>query len=69
VLDSKAITKIQSIILIAIVVVAAVAAYVFWDGPSQSSETIKIGCLIDSNGLSGKSSRQGGILAAEELMP
>ena len=66
-LDSKAITKIQSIILIAIVVVVAVAAYVFWDGPSQSSETIKIGCLIDSNGPSGKSSRQGGILAAEEI--
>ena len=68
-LDSKAITKIQSIILIAIIAVAAVgvAAIVLWNEPSQSSETIKIGFLNDSNGIGGKSNRQAATLAVEEI--
>jgi branched-chain amino acid transport system substrate-binding protein len=68
-LNSKAITKIQSIILIAIVVVAAVgvAAYVLWDGPSQSSEIIRIGILADLGTPSGDGALQGAKLAAEQL--
>ena len=48
-LDSKALTKIQSIILIAIIVIAAVcsgAAYFLLGGEDQSFETIKIGVLV-----------------------
>jgi len=68
-LDSKALTKIQSIILIAIIVVAAVGgvAYVLWDGPSQSSDTIKIGVLADLDGLQGKPILQAAQLAVEEI--
>jgi len=65
-LDSDAITKIQSIILIAIIAVAAVATYVLWDGPSQSSETIKIGVLADLDAY-GKPDWQGALLAVEEI--
>jgi len=66
-LSSKAITKIQSIILIAVIVVAAVVTYVLFPGEGQSSETIKIGILNDSDGLWGKSIRQATILAVEEI--
>jgi len=66
-LDSKALTKIQSIILIAIIAVAAVATYVLWDGPSQSSETIKIGVLTDLEGINGESVWLATKLAAEEI--
>ena len=43
---SKALTKLQSVALIGVVVVAAVAgsaAYILWSGPVQSVETIRIG--------------------------
>jgi len=68
-LSSTAITKIQSIILIAIIVVAAIggAAYVLFGGESQSSDTIKIGVLADLDGLYGKDMLQGAILASEQL--
>jgi branched-chain amino acid transport system substrate-binding protein len=68
-LDPKALTKIQSIILIAIIVVAAVgvAAYVLWDGSSQSSETIKIGVCADIDNFYGKTILQGAKLAAEQV--
>ena len=68
-LNSNALAKIQSIILILIIVVAAVggAAYVLWNGPSQSSEPIKIGFLADLDALHGKNSYQGAILASEQL--
>ena len=68
-LDSKALTKIQSIILIAIVVVAGVggAAYVFWDGPTQSSETIKIGVCTDLGSGYGDATLQGAIMATEQI--
>jgi ABC-type branched-subunit amino acid transport system substrate-binding protein len=68
VLDSKAITKVQSIILIAIIAVAAVggaAAYVLLDGPSQSSDTIKIGVLADLDLATEE--YNGAILAAEQI--
>ena len=69
-LDSKAITKIQSIILIAVIVVAAVgggAAYVLLSSDDQSSEIIKIGYLDDLDGVLGKPAWQGAQLAVEEI--
>ena len=56
-LGSKAITKIQSVVLIAIIVVAAVgggAAYVLWSDPVQSTENIRIGVCADLDMPSGK---------------
>ena len=70
VLDSKALTKIQSITLIAIIVVAAVAgsaAYVLWNGPAQSTETIKIGVCGDLDMPDGKATWRGAVLAAEQI--
>jgi branched-chain amino acid transport system substrate-binding protein len=69
-LNSEALTKVQSIILIAVIVVAAVgggAAYVFLSGEEQFSETIKIGILDDLDGVYGRPSWQGAILAVEEI--
>ncbi|MGD9130583.1 MAG: ABC transporter substrate-binding protein [Candidatus Bathyarchaeota archaeon] len=69
-LDSKALTRIQSIILIAIIVVAAVGggvAYVLLSGTEQTSETIKIGVLADLDAGMGKEVWQGVLLAAEQL--
>ncbi len=67
--DSKALTKIQSIILIAVIVVAAVCGtlIVLWDEPGQSSETIKIGVLGDLDGIQGKPAWQAAKLAVEEI--
>jgi branched-chain amino acid transport system substrate-binding protein len=70
VLNSTALTKIQSIILIAIIVVAAVGgvtAYVLLSGTEQAADTIKIGVLADLDGLFGKDLWQGAILASEQL--
>ena len=64
-MNSKAITKVQSIILIAIIVVAAVAAYVLPNKP-ESSETIKIGVLADLDAF-GKPEWQAARLAVEEI--
>jgi branched-chain amino acid transport system substrate-binding protein len=65
---SKALTKIQSIILIAVIAVAALggAAYVWLSGESQSSDSIKIGVLCDLDG-SEKETFQGVKLAAEQI--
>ena len=62
-------TKIQSIILIAIVVVAAVggAAYVLFGEDGQSSDTIKIGVFGDLDATDGKEVLQSVILAAEQI--
>ena len=69
-LDSRAITKIQSIILIAVIVVAAlggVAAYILLGGgEEQSTEPIRIGILADLD-FYGKGILQEAILAAEHL--
>jgi len=68
--NSKALTKIQSLLLITIIVVAAVGggvAYVFWSGKEPTSETIKIGFLGDLDGVVGKPNWQGAILAVEEI--
>ena len=69
-LDSKALTKIQSIILIAMIAVATVGgvvAYIVLNDGVQSSETIKIGILADLDALNGHSMWQGAVLAAEQL--
>jgi branched-chain amino acid transport system substrate-binding protein len=69
-LNSKALTKIQSIILIAIVVVAAVGgavAYVLLTGEQPLSETIKIGVCADIDNFYGKTILQGAKLAAEQV--
>jgi branched-chain amino acid transport system substrate-binding protein len=68
--DSKAITKIQSISLIAIIVIATAsggAAYILLSGENQSSNTFKIGVLTDLDGNLGKHVFQGALLAAEQL--
>jgi branched-chain amino acid transport system substrate-binding protein len=68
--NSRALTKIQSIILIAIIVVAAVgggAAYVLLSEEGQSSEIIKVGVLVDMDGLYGKLIWQATVLAAEQM--
>jgi len=68
-LDSKALTKIQSAVLIATIVVAAVSgslAYIFWAAPAQSTENIRIGVCGDLDSPVGKAVLQAVTLAAEE---
>ncbi len=68
---SKALSKIQTIGLTAIIIVAAIsgfAAYYFWPrGPAITSETIKIGVCADLDSSSGKSCYQEAVLAAEHV--
>jgi len=69
-LDSKALTKIQSAVLIVVIVVAAVGgavAYVLWSGPVQPTEDIRIGVCGDLDGLYGKDIWRGAVLAAEQI--
>ena len=68
-MDSKALTKIQSAALVAIIIVAAVGggiAYVLWSGPPQSAENIRIGIFGDLNFYS-TGTWQGAVLAAEQI--
>ena len=65
-MNFEAITKVQSIILIAIIFVAGVTAYVLWDRESRSSDTIKIGVLADLDAF-GKPEWQAALLAVEEI--
>lgn len=67
---SKALSKIQSIVLTAIIIVAAItgfAVYHFWNEPAITSETIKIGLCTDLDYPGGKSSYQEAVLAAEHV--
>ena len=69
-LDSYALTKIQSIILVAIIAVAAVGggvAYVLLSDDNQSEDTIKIGIMADLDDLQGKQIWQGAKLAEEQI--
>ncbi len=69
-MDSKALTKLQSVALIAIIVVGAVAgslAYTLWRGPAQSTETIRIGVCADLDNAYGKAAWRGAVLAAEQI--
>lgn len=68
--NCKAITRLQSIILVAVIVVAAVgggATYVMLSGDGGSSEPIKIGLAANLDIALGKDAWQGGVLAAEQL--
>ena len=68
--DSQALTKLQSIILIALIIVAALGvgiAYVLFSGGGQSSEVIKIGILGDLDAGTGKEDFQSVLLAAEQI--
>ena len=70
VLDSKALTKIQSVALIAIIVVAAVGgsvAYVLWRASLPPQENIIIGVCGDLDMPNGKATWQGAVLAAEQI--
>jgi branched-chain amino acid transport system substrate-binding protein len=69
-LDSKALTKIQSVILIAIIAVAAVggsAAYYLLNGKTQTIENIKIGVCGDLDMHDGKAAWRGATFAAEQI--
>jgi branched-chain amino acid transport system substrate-binding protein len=66
-LNSEAITKVQSIILIAIIAVAAVGGSAVYILRDQTSDTIKIGFLTDLDGLTGNDVMQAALLAAEQL--
>lgn len=69
-LNSKALTKIQAVILATVIIVAGIAggvAYVYWPKDAQSSVTIKIGILADLDGYYGKAIFQGAVLAVEQI--
>ena len=67
-LDSHALTKIQSIILVAVIVIAALGiVYFLAHQPEQSSETIKIGILSDLDDIQGMQIWKGAKLAVEQI--
>ena len=67
--DSEALTKIQSLILITVIVVATVggAAYIFLNGEDESLDTIKIGVCADLDMTYGRDTLEGAVLAAEQI--
>jgi len=69
-LDSKALTKMYSIILIAVIVLAAVGggvAYFWFSDDNPSEDTIKIGICADLDMLIGRGTYRGAKLAAEQI--
>ena len=69
-LDLKALTKIQSIAIIAIIFIAGLIGAIYYfnvSNPIQSKDTIKIGVCADLDMLTGKSNYQGVVLAAEQI--
>lgn len=68
-LDSRALTKIQAVILVAIIFVGVVGSiiYVFWFEETESKQTIKIGVCAAFNTPIGNAIWQGAVLATEEL--
>ncbi len=69
-MNSKALSRIQSIILAAIIlstVVGGSAIYLLWSGTAPSAETIKIGICGDLDNVNGKTVWQGAVLAAEQV--
>lgn len=70
VLDHRALTKIQSTILVVIILVAAVSViliYFYGSGTPQEPGTIRIGVLADLDMSRGKSIMEGAVLAAEQI--
>ena len=69
-MDSRALTKIQSIILIFVIVIAGIggiATYILYGGKDESSDTIKIGICADLDMTYGRDTLEGAILAAEQI--
>ncbi len=69
-LNSKALTKVQSAVLIAIVAIAIVGgttAYSLWNGTKPAAESIKIGVCGDLDMYYGKYSYQGVVMAVEQI--
>jgi len=69
-LNSKGLSRIQSIFLAAIIlgtVVGGSAIYLLWSGTAPSAETIKIGICGDLDNVNGKAVWQGAVLAAEQV--
>ena len=67
-MDSKALTKVQSAVLVAITLVAAVgggAAYVFWGANQPPPEDIRIGICADLDMGVGRGTWRGAVVAAE----
>ena len=70
VLGKAALSKMYSMLLTAIIIVAAItgfAAYYFLSGPETTNKTIKIGLCADLDTYNGKSSYQEAILAVEQI--
>jgi branched-chain amino acid transport system substrate-binding protein len=69
-LDSKALTKIQTIMLTATIAIAAIAGslgYMLWVLPSESTEPIRIGVCADTDSIYGAPMVKGATLAAEQI--
>ena len=69
-MDSRALTKVQSAALVAIIVVAVVgggAAYVFWGANQPPLEDIRIGVCVDLDMGIGQGIWRGAVVAAEEI--
>src|SRR5512139_124706 len=70
VLDSRALTKVQSAALIGVILVAAVgggAAYILWTASLPPPEDIRIGFIADLDMSGGKAMLQAVVLAAEQV--
>src|SRR5512139_3647158 len=70
ILESKALTQVQSAVLISIVVIALVgggAGYVLWRASLPPPEDIRIGICGDLDGTSGLAFFRGATLAAEQI--
>jgi branched-chain amino acid transport system substrate-binding protein len=70
VLNSKALTKIQSTILITIIIIAAISGFVgysYLNNNRASTNIIRIGICGDIDNTNGQLSWQGAVLAAEQI--
>ena len=70
VFDSEALTKIQSIILISVIVVASIGggtALVLFSGEEQPFDTIKIGFIADLDGTNGRNAWQAAVMAVDQI--
>ena len=69
-MDSKALTKIQSVALITVVVIAAVSGgvtYLLWKASLPPPEAIRIGICGDLDSPSGRNIYRGALLAVEQI--
>jgi len=69
-LNSKALTKIQALILVVVILITAISGslvYLLWSESQQSEEKIKIGILADLDMPTGINYMNAAILAADEI--